>query len=422
MYKKYLSIYSVLITGLLSCLIGILLLTLNIKLIFLIIYLISLILIIFALSNLLKLITKKYQKEKKISIIIQIILDTIIPIIFIMIPNIPLSIFSIIFGIYILFNGVIKLINYIILKKNNVKGRLTELTIFIFYLIFGLSCIILPLNRINTITTVISIYFILLGISHLTDFIFQIIPKHKKDNLKRRIKITLPIFLSVLIPHSILQEINKNIKVENNNNKNISKEEKADIEIFIHVTKDGFGAMGHADLYFDNEIISYGNYNRDSIKMFETLGNGVLFTTPHKDKYIEFCKKNSKKTLFGFGLKLTDKQIKAVRKQIKSIKENAYFWDLPSKKAKNKPTNKDFYAIRLYRETSAKFYKFKSGKFKTYFVLGTNCVLLVDYILGATGTNILKMNGIITPGTYYDFLATEYVKKNSNVISYTIYK
>lgn len=422
MYKKYLNCYNILITGLLSLTLGILLLTLNIKLLFLIIYLISMILIIYATSNLLKLVTKKYQKEKKTGIIIQILLNITISFIFIIIPNIPLSIFSIIFGLYILFNSVVKIINYIILKKNKVKGRLPELIIFIFYLSFGLSCILLPLVRIDTIITIISIYFILLGISHITDFIFQIIPTHKKNSLKRKIKFTLPVFLSVLIPHSILQKINKNIKVEQTTKKEISKNAKPDIEIFIHVTKDGFGAMGHADLYFDGQIISYGNYDYNSIRMFESIGDGVLFTTQNKEKYIEFCKKNSKKTLFGFGLKLTDKQIIAVRKQINKIKENTYYWDTPSTLAKQKPSKKDFYAVRLYRETKANFYKFKEGKFKTYFVLSTNCVLLVDSILGASGTDILKINGIITPGTYYDFLATEYVKKNSNVISYTIYK
>ena len=422
MYKKYLNCYSTLLISLLSITLGILLLTLNIKLLFLVIYLISIILIIYAASNLLKLITKKYQKEKKIGIIIQILLNTIIPIIFVIIPNIPLSIFSIIFGLYILFNATVKLINYIILKKNKVRGRLIELIIFIFYLVFGLSCIFLPLVRLDTIITIISIYFILLGISQFTDFIFQVIPKHKKDNLKTKIKITLPVFLSVLIPHSILQEINKDIEIEYKNKKNISKDDKPDIEIFIHVTKDGFGAMGHADLYFDNEIISYGNYDYHSIRVFESIGDGVLFTTPNKEKYMEFCQKNSKKTLFGFGLKLTDKQIKAVRNKIKKIKENTYEWNMPSILAQEKPSKKDFYAVRLYRETQPQFYKFKSGKFKTYFVLGTNCVLLVDSILGASGIDILKINGIITPGTYYDYLATEYIKKNSNVISYTIYK
>ena len=387
MYKKYLNCYSTLLISLLSIILGILLLTLNIKLLFLVIYLISIILIIYAASNLLKLITQKYQKEKKIGIIIQILLNTIIPIIFVIIPNIPLSIFSIIFGLYILFNATVKLINYIILKKNKVRGRLIELIIFIFYLVFGLSCIFLPLVRLDTIITIISIYFILLGISQFTDFIFQVIPKHKKDNLKRKIKITLPVFLSVLIPHSILQEINKDIEIEYKNQKNISKDDKPDIEIFIHVTKDGFGAMGHADLYFDNEIISYGNYDYHSIRVFESIGDGVLFTTPNKEKYIEFCQKN-----------------------------------IPSILAQEKPSKKDFYAVRLYRETQPQFYKFKSGKFKTYFVLGTNCVLLVDSILGASGIDILKINGIITPGTYYDYLATEYIKKNSNVISYTIYK
>ena len=65
MYKKYLNCYSTLLISLLSIILGILLLTLNIKLLFLVIYLISIILIIYAASNLLKLITQKYQKEKK---------------------------------------------------------------------------------------------------------------------------------------------------------------------------------------------------------------------------------------------------------------------------------------------------------------------------------------------------------------------
>ena len=75
----------------------------------------------------------------------------------------------------------------------------------------------------------------------------------------------------------------------------------------------------------------------------------------------------------------------------------------------------------LQKKTRAKFYKFKQTSYKTYFLLFTNCVKLVDNVLGVTGSDLLKLNGVITPGTYYDFLEKEYKRKNSNVISKSIY-
>lgn len=54
--------------------------------------------------------------------------------------------------------------------------------------------------------------------------------------------------------------------------------------------------------------------------------------------------------------------------------------------------------LKLSKKTKATLYKFTKGKFKTYFVLGSNCVYLVDNIIGSAWIDILKMNGIITQG------------------------
>lgn len=416
MYKKYLNLYNVLIIGILTLTLGILTLTLSKKFLFVIIYLVSITLMLYALSGIIKLASKKIDKKKN-GIILQIFSNMIIAITFVSIPNIPLSIFSLIFGIYILFNAFVKIINYILFKINKVRGRIIELIVFVFYLVFGLSCILFPIVRIDTILTVIGIYFIMLGSTYILDFINQVMPTKQKNKIKKKFKIKLPVFLSVLIPYNVLMQVNKN--------KDISKKKSdisPDLEIFIHVTKEGYGTMGHADFYFDNEVISFGNYDSKSIKLFEAIGDGVLFRTPHKDEYLKFCITDSKKTIFGFGISLTEKQKEIIREQIKKIMNNTYEWNYPSICAKEEAVKKEPYAIRLYRNVGANFYKFKNSKFKTFFVLNTNCVMLVDYILGKAGLDILKVNGIITPGTYYDFLATEYMKKNSNVISYTIYK
>ena len=54
-------------------------------------------------------------------------------------------------------------------------------------------------------------------------------------------------------------------------------------------------------------------------------------------------------------------------------------------------------------------------------MLGSNCCRLADNIVGKSGIDLLKMNGAITPGTYYEYLNREFQKKNSMVISRKIY-
>ena len=53
--------------------------------------------------------------------------------------------------------------------------------------------------------------------------------------------------------------------------------------------------------------------------------------------------------------------------------------------------------------------------------MGRNCSHLIDEIVGSSGMDILSINGIITPGTYYDYLYKKLRGKNSNVISMSIY-
>ena len=86
------------------------------------------------------------------------------------------------------------------------------------------------------------------------------------------------------------------------NKKNNS--EKVDLEIFIHV-KDSFsGRMGHADLYFENTVYSYGCYDEASKRLFETIGDGTLIKIKSKNKYLKFCTHKSNKIIFSFGTKI----------------------------------------------------------------------------------------------------------------------
>ena len=343
--------------------------------------------------------------------------------------NIPLSILPIVFGVYLLLNASIKFINGLILWKNNANGKLTEFTIGLIYLVFSLSIIFSPIKNLNVVLVVIGIYVVLLGLNYIFDFITFVIPRRVKNKVKRNIRISLPAFVEAIIPFTVLNEINYLLDKENYDKPFVfeekSEEVVPDLEVIVHTSNRGFNRMGHVDLYYDEHVISYGNYDDSSTRFFNMIGDGVIFTTD-KEKYIPFCIEHSKKTLFVFGLKLTNIQKKNIDKVIRKTFDNLSNWKSPYEEAltkKKKVSMNDYrdYASRLYQATNAKFYKVKSGKFKNYFVLGTNCCRLADNIIGKSGIDLLKMNGVITPGTYYEYLNREFQKKNSMVISRKIY-
>ena len=74
------------------------------------------------------------------------------------------------------------------------------------------------------------------------------------------------------------------------------------------------------------------------------------------------------------------------------------------------------------RATGATFHKLRKGPFQTYNALKTNCVALADILCGASGLDLMNLQGIITPGTYYAFLDRQFLRRNSIVISRTVYK
>lgn len=359
-------------------------------------------------------------KTKKIINISISISTFIIGLFFLSQPNTFLSLFPIIFGLYMLINGIIKLLIYIIYKKQKLKGYHPTLLASITDFIFSLIMLFNPSKNIKSLTIILGIYLILFGFTYFYDFLKDLFPKFFSNN-RRRLRITLPLFISSLIPYSVYTKINnildKYITPVHINNKNTSG--TVDLEIFIHVKNTAVGSIGHADLCFENKVYSYACYDEDSKKLFKTLGDGTFIIIKSKNKYLKFCTSHSKKTIFSFGVSLTNKQKERIKKELEKIQEHSYRWYC--KQELDNLNEYDDYASILYRYTNAKYYKFTKGKWKKYFLFSSNCVKLVDKVLGATGSDILKLNGIITPGAYYNYLNKEFKRQNSNVIRKDIY-
>lgn len=378
--------------------------------------------LIFGLSKLLNFILNK-KIVRNSQVLFGILSSIVLGIVMLFFPKIPLSILPLVFSMYLLFNSIVKFINYIVLKEVNLKSRFKDL--FFSLLFLGLSILFLfyPLEKLNLFIMIIGIYCILLGINRIFEFIIDILSIQFKLKIKRKLKMSLPVFFEAFIPKRALKSINKYIDYLTSEEK--INEVESDLKVFIHLSKYGFNQFGHMDIMFEDKVYSYGNYDKDSQKLFTTLGDGVLFTVNNKKKYIEFCINNSRKTIVEYGIKLTNTQKNKIKNELEKTMEICYEWKplIVQKKniiKKEKSEYKD-YASKLYKATKAKFYKFKGGEYKTYFVLGINCSYFADHLMRNYVFEVLKLVGIISPGTYYEYLEENYRKKNSKVVTKKIY-
>ncbi len=401
---KYINITNYLLSGIIIIILGILIIIGNQILYSRVIKIVAIIFLLRSLSELAGVIIrrKKFSKEKIISIVVNITFAIVL----ILFEKVSLSILPILFSLYLLLNSFIKIINFTLLMDSNKYKKYIELFFSIFFLISGVIIAVSPLIYLNNILIFIGIYCILLGLDSIKNFILELIPISKK---LKSIRISLPVILEAFTPIQMLNYINTYFNEEQECENILKSNDNYDLEILIHTSNKGSNALGHMDFYFDNKIIS-------SRWMLSLIGDGVLFEA-NKEKYIRFCIEHSSKTLIGFGIKLSEKEINNIRNEYKKIKDSTYIWDLNS--IKNKKYSK-CYSKLLKRSIGAKFYKFKSGEFKKYFVCGANCTKFAEKILGGS-TGVLKMVGVITPGTYLEYLEHEYKRKNSNVVYKNIY-
>lgn len=342
-------------------------------------------------------------------------------------PNLILIIFPAFVVFYSLCLGTISAIVFYQYKK--AKAPFSILMILKSIAFFVIAFLVITANfydKTFIITKLTGLYLIFYGITIFTDFIDEEIPKSYANKLIRKFSVRLPVLFTTNILKSTLKKVNDFINQVDTNNGEINLSEnqiglEPNLDILIHVKKDGTGAFGHVDFFFDGYVISYGNYDFSSLKLFGAVGEGVLFFAKSKEDYIKFCNWYDEKTIFDFGLRLTDLQIEKIRNKIKEHMFNSYYWLAPIDYHNNKNKDYDDYASELSKATNVTFRKIKRGRFKYYFTFYTNCVKFADSIIGQAGIDILNLNGVISPGAYFNYFDREYRRKNSIVITKTVF-
>lgn len=340
--------------------------------------------------------------------------------------DVPIYILALVIGVYQIFHASINLVTYVLYRKNKIRPRFRLLLDGLVLVFLGGTSLLSSTGNSVFQLFVLGAYFFLYGVSNIRDgFLFE--EEIGKNHLKRRIRISLPIVLAALIPARTLAKVNKfmleNADEEEDIHLGIVKSGKtAELEIFVHTAETSlFSAIGHVDICYQGRVISYGNYDPSSETLFGMVGDGVLYFCD-RDKYIDLCKRESQKTLFGYGIVLTPEMEKAVQKKLAELKQLTIPWEPSADKIMTGDGKEDYtYAYKIRHETDGELYKFIKSKFKSYFVLSTNCVLLADTIVGQAGTDILSPKGFIAPGTYQAYLNREFEKPNSIVVSKHVY-
>lgn len=340
--------------------------------------------------------------------------------------DVPIYILALVIGIYQIFHASINLVTYVLYRKNKIRPRFRFLLDGLVLVFLGGTSLLSSTGNSVFQLFVLGAYFCLYGVSNIRDgFLFE--KEIGKNHLKRRVRMSLPIALAALIPASTLAKINKFMQENADEREDIhlgmvKSGKTAELEIFVHTAETSlFSAIGHVDICYQGRVISYGNYDPSSETLFGMVGDGVLYFCD-RDKYIDLCKRESQKTLFGYGIDLTPEMEKAVQKKLAELKQLTIPWEPSADKIMTGDGKEDYtYAYKIRHETDGELYKFIKSKFKSYFVLSTNCVLLADTIVGQAGTDILSPKGFIAPGTYQAYLDREFEKPNSIVVSKHVY-
>lgn len=422
MLKSQIKNYTLLVVGIISIILSVLVLSKGTELLELVIYLIGGLLII---TNLLNLLLIPFKKYKFIDTLIKTTINVIFGISIMFFSKYIITSFTLIFALYTLLISIVNIISYVIYVENNIKGKLNVFINAITSLIFTVILLINPTLNIKYVLIILSIYLMLYGLKNIINFIFQILPKKITNKIKARIDFPIPLLIAMFIPKALLKEINEILKVDKEKKFDYKKNDlKPKLFVIIHLAKSGSASFGHIEVSYNGKIYSYGNYNKHSRHLFDAIGDGIILVAD-KEKYIDYCINNKKRYLIEFGIVLTEKEEKQIEKRInKLITENTepFYSDLELYE-KGKIMYDDFndMSSEIYKYANGKYYRITKGKNKIFFVLKNNCAQVAEQILKGNGKRIIKLNGIISPGTYYDYLNQAFLMKNSNVVTKKVY-
>ncbi len=315
------------------------------------------------------------------------------------IPQMQIAMIPMVYGVWALISAISKSMIYYVYKVDDIRPRLWNLIDAIISVGFAFVLLFDPVPSMLRLVWVAGVYLIYVGLFQSISGIQLITTGFFGNKINHLFRLPLPNFIAMLYPQRVLRQlINQGLDI--NTQHNALKPNQ--LEILFHMKDNRSDNLGHLDMIYHNKLYSYGAYDPKHRHLNNALGDGVLIVSDPQP-YLDFCIKAEQKRLIGFVYDLDEKQIQLFEKRLKQLMDRTKPWKLAIKE--NEPL---FYIQRLSNATHADFFKFTHGYFKTYFAFGINCVDLVDYFIKDKQLGLFRLNGIITPGAYFDFLNTAY--------------
>lgn len=325
---------------------------------------------------------------------------------------------SLVFAVWIFINAIAKYIFAFQLWKTKSGGRIRTLLQGILYLLFSIAVFFDLAGSIVSLGWLLGIYSLVSFFFALTDAVRELLGTDLDGKrVKQRIRFKPPVLLTALLPMQLLRimdDPDEEAEVEKWTRKETAIENpRPNLEIFLHLGKNVAFGMGHMDIALDGKTYSFGNYDSTANRLFGAFSDGVFFKAD-RDQYLKYVVKHEQRRLIGYGVVLSELQKAAVLDKINEFLNHSRRW-VPS-------AEKTPFAKLMEQEAQAEFYKISQGPFKTYNVLTTNCVAVANILSGSGGVDLMNPQGIITPGTYADFLDRQFLRRKSIVVSRTVYR
>ncbi|MBC8532196.1 hypothetical protein [Gehongia tenuis] len=330
------------------------------------------------------------------------------------------TLFPILLTLYVLAILAIRGMDYAVYRHQRVPARpvlFSALAGILGIIIFACAARIIG---IRTVITLSALHGIVYGLYTLWNAFSMAVIAPDLPRFRPRHRMLPPLFITTFLPYGMLRLMRSSPKAKvllEENARHCSANGPADMEVLIHVTKKDFGIVGHVDFVFEGTVYSYGSFDDSSHRLNGALGDGVLMMAESKTEYIRFCQSFSEKTLFTYGLKLTEEQKAKVRLKLDRIMMETEPWQAP---IRHNPAAGD-YASTMTRAFGASYRRFTGGRFKTYFILRTNCSFFLEEILDAVGFEAPGWLGIPTPGSYYSLLEQYFLEPQTPVVAKHLY-
>lgn len=322
-------------------------------------------------------------------------------------PSFSYGAFVVIFEIFLSFYISVKLVDGVIYWRNRIyKFMIPSLAQAALFLHVFLAIMLLPgAVRRRAVEVGVGAVMSAFGVAHICDFVAGFVKKRRARDILGYIRITMPGFVAISIPHRIMHSV-KRVKLRETH-------EEINAEVFFQYGRGGIEIAGHCEICLDGRTYTYGNYDPASRKLIGTVGRGVILRAA-RDEYLDWCVRKNGKMVLVYGLHLTEQELLEVRRRAEEFNACLRPWDisvLPEKE----------YVRRIASEADAQTYRITEGRFKTYFIPTINCVKLVDYFLGDTAVGHVFTPGIKSPGAYMDVLQRLYDTGSETVVSLKTY-